>query len=167
MGSIAMYVARIAASRADWGARNRLCFPRARITHCCRFRRTGGTPGMGSAGYAASADRSCLVTLSRIGVPPVPRCTCTMPCRTSWTLTSTAVGTLRGRSGSLAHARPSQRRRARAVRSAGVSHERGGQSVTIDSAILTTSSQSRKGASMPAASAGVIPPSSSCGRKRL
>ena len=47
------------------------------------------------------------------------------------------------------------------------SSERGGQSVTIDSAILTTSSQSRKGASMPAASAGVIPPSSSCGWKRL
>ena len=47
------------------------------------------------------------------------------------------------------------------------SSERGGQSVTIDSAILTTSSQSRKGASMPAASAGVIPSSSSCGRKRL
>ena len=44
---------------------------------------------------------------------------------------------------------------------------RGGQSVTIDSAILTTSSQSEKGASMPAARAGVIPSSSSCGRKRL
>ena len=72
MGSIAMYVARIAASRADWGARNRLCSPRARITHCGGFRRTGGTPGMGSAGYAASADRSRLVTLSRFGVC-VPR----------------------------------------------------------------------------------------------
>ena len=53
--------------------------------------------------------------------PPVPRCKCTMPCRTSSTLRSTAVGTLRGRSGSVAHARPSQRRRARAVWSAGVS----------------------------------------------
>ena len=54
--------------------------------------------------------------------PPVPRCTVhVMPCRTSWTLRSTAVGTLRGRSGRVAYARPSQRRRARAVRSAGVS----------------------------------------------
>ena len=68
MGSIAMYVTRIAASRADWGVHNRLCSPRARITHCGGIRRTGGTPGMGSAGYAASADRSCLVTLSRFGV---------------------------------------------------------------------------------------------------
>ena len=92
---------------------------------------------------------------------PVPHGTHVMPCRTSWTLRSTAAGTLRGRSGRVAHARSSQRRRARAVRSAG------GQSVTIDSAILTTSSHSKKGASMPAASAGVIPPSSSCGRKRL
>ena len=53
--------------------------------------------------------------------PPVPRCKCTMPCRTSWTLRSTAAGTLRGRSGRVAHARSSQRCRARAVRSAGVS----------------------------------------------
>ena len=162
MGSIAMCVARIAASRADWGARNRLCSPRARIIHCCRFRSTGGTPGMGSAGYAASADRSCLVTLSRFGVC-APR---------------TALH--------VHHALPHKldleiNRRRYAPRTVGKSRacqavpttpgqgssERGGQSVTIDSAILTTSSQSRKGASMPAASAGVIPPSSSCGRKRL
>ena len=123
---------------------------------------TGGTPGMGSAGYAASADRSCLVTLSRFGVC-APR---TAP--------------------HVHHALPHKldleiNRRRYAPRTVGKSRacqvvpttpgqgssERGGQSVTIDSAILTTSSQSRKGASMPAASAGVIPPSSSCGRKRL
>ena len=150
------------ASRADWGARNRLCSPRARITHCCRFRRTAGTPGMRSAGYAASADRSCLVILSRLRVraPRAARYT--------------------------RHALPHKldleiNRRRYAPRTVGKSRacqvvpttpgqgssERGGQSVTIDSAILTTSSQSRKGASMPAARAGVIPPSSSCGRKRL
>ena len=80
MGSIAMCVARIAASRADWGARNRLCCPRARIIHCCRFRPTGGTPGMRSAGYAASADRSCLVTLSRFGVCAPPYRAARAPC---------------------------------------------------------------------------------------
>ena len=52
---------------------------------------------------------------------PVPHGTHVMPCRTSSTLRSTAAGTLRGRSGRVAHARSSQRRRARAVRSAGVS----------------------------------------------
>ena len=101
---------------------NCLCSPRARITHCSGFRPTGGTPGMRSAGYAASADRSCLVTLSIVFVrtSPVPRGKRTMPCRTSSTLRSTSIGTLRGRSGRVAHARSSQRRRARAVRSAGV-----------------------------------------------
>ena len=162
LNSIAMSVARIAASRADWGARNRLCRPRARITHCSGLRRTAGTPGMRSAGYAASADRSCLVILSRLRVraPRAARYT--------------------------RHALPHKfdleiNRRRYAPRTVGKSRacqvvpttpgqgssERGGQSVTIDSAILTTSSQSRKGASMPAARAGVIPPSSSCGWKRL
>ena len=80
MGSIAMYVTPIAASRADWGAHNRLCSPRARITHCSGFRRTGGTPGMRSAGYAASADRSCLVTLTRFGVCASPYRAAREPC---------------------------------------------------------------------------------------
>ena len=59
---------------------NSLCSPRARITHCGGFRRTGGTPGMGSAGYAASANRSCLVTLSRFGVCASPYRAAREPC---------------------------------------------------------------------------------------
>ena len=122
MGSIAMCVARIAASRADWGARNRLCCPRARITHCCGF------PAHRRNTRDAVSRLRCLgrPVVSRHSLTfwcerPPYRGTCTMPCRTSWTLRSTAVGTLRGRSGRVAHARSSQRRRARAVRSAGVS----------------------------------------------
>ena len=65
MGSIAMYVTPGFPCRL--GARQISC-PRARITHCCRFRSTGGTPGMRSAGYPASADQLCLVILSRLRV---------------------------------------------------------------------------------------------------